>query len=42
MKTLQTRSITKQLRTDLGRSVGVITAIQVVWLFRFIGTQLSH
>ena len=31
------RSITQRLRTDLGRSVGVTTATQLVWLNRFTG-----
>ena len=35
-------SITQRLRTDLGRSVGVTTAIQPVWINRFTGTQASH
>ena len=30
-------SIKQQLRTDLGRSVGVTTAIQLVWLTWFTG-----
>ena len=30
-------SITQRLRTDLGRSVGVTTAIQLVWLTWFTG-----
>ena len=34
-------SITQRLRTDLGRSVGVTTATQLVWLTWFMG-QLSH
>ena len=32
----------KRLRTDLGQSVGVTTAIQLVWLNRFTGSQPSH
>ena len=32
-------SITQRLWTDLGRSVGVTTAIQLVWLNRFTGTN---
>ena len=39
-KTPPKTSITQ--RTDLGRSVGVTTAIQLVWLNRFTGTQPSH
>ena len=35
-------SITQRLGTDLGRSVGVTTVIQLVWLNRFTGTQPSH
>ena len=35
-------SITQRLRTDLGRSVGVSTAIQLVWFNQFTGTQPSH
>ena len=31
-KTPQKSSITQRLRTDLGRSVGVTTATQLVWL----------
>ena len=31
-------SITQRLRTDLGRSVGVTTATQLVWLNRFTGS----
>ena len=34
--------ITQGLRTDLGRSGGVIIVIQLVWLNRFTGTQPSH
>ena len=29
----------RRLRTDKGRSVGVTTVIQLVWLNRFKGTQ---
>ena len=32
-------SITQRLRTDLGRSVGVTIATQLVWLKRFTGSQ---
>ena len=35
-------SITQRLQTDLGRSVGVTTATQLVWLNQFTGTQPSH
>ena len=35
-------SITQRLRADLGRSVGKATTIQLVWLNRFEGTQLSQ
>ena len=41
-KTPPTTSITQRLQTDLGRSVGVTTVIQLVWLNRFTGTQPSH
>ena len=41
-KTPSKTSITQRLRTDLGRSVGVTTTIQLVWLNRFTGTQPSH
>ena len=34
--------ITQQLQTDLGRSVGVMTATQLVLLNLFMGSQLSH
>ena len=42
MKTQNTpkTSITQRLSTDLGRSVGVTTAIQLMWLNRFYGYQL--
>ena len=39
--TPQKSSITQQLRTDLGRSVGVTTATQLVWLTWFTGPP-SH
>ena len=39
--TPQNSSITQRLRTDLGRSVGVTTATQLVWLTG-LGTQPSH
>ena len=35
-------SITQPLRTDLGRSVGVAIATQLVWLNQFTGFQPSH
>ena len=35
-------SITQRLQTDLGRSVGVTTVIQLVWLNRITGTQPSR
>ena len=35
-------SITQRLRTNLGRSFGTTTVIQLVWLNRFTGFQLSH
>ena len=34
-------SITQRLRTELGRSVGVTIATQLVWL-RFTGSKPSH
>ena len=34
--------ITQRLRIDLGRSVGVTIATQLVWLNRFTGFQPSH
>ena len=34
--------ITQQFQTDLGRSVGVTTATQLVWLNQFTGSQPSH
>ena len=41
-KTLQIRSITQLLQTDLGRSAGAITVIQPVWLAWGLRSQLSH
>ena len=41
-KTPPNTSITQRLLTDLGRSFGVTTAIQLVWLNRFTGTKPSH
>ena len=38
-KTPQKTSITQRLRTDLGRSVAVTTATQLVWLNRFTGSH---
>ena len=35
-------SITQRLRTDLGRSVEVTKATQLVWLNRFMGSKPSH
>ena len=35
-------SITQQLRTNLGLSVGVTTVIQLVWLNQITGFQPSH
>ena len=35
-------SIIKRLRTEWRRSVGVATAIQLMWLIRFMCTQPSH
>ena len=41
-KTPPKTSITQRLRTDLGRSVGVTIATQLVWLNQLTGTQPSH
>ena len=41
-KTPQKTSITQRLPTDLGRSVGVMIATQLVLLNRFTGSQPSH
>ena len=41
-KTPPKTSITQRLRTDLGRSVGVTTVIQLLWLNRFTGTDESN
>ena len=41
-KSQPTTSITQQLRTDLGRSIGVTTATELVWLYRLTGSQHSH
>ena len=41
-KTPQQTAITQRLRADLGRSVGVTIATQLVWLNRFTGSQPSH
>ena len=41
-KTPPKTSITQRLRNDLGRSVGVTTATQLVWLNWFTGSQPSH
>ena len=41
-KTPQKTSITQRLRTDLGPSVGVTIATQLMWLNRFTGSQPSH
>ena len=38
----QKTSITQRLWNDLGRSSGVTTVIQLVWLNRFTGFQSSH
>ena len=40
-KTPPKTSITQRLRTDIGRSVGVTTTTQLVWLNRFTGSQTS-
>ena len=41
-KTPRKTSITQRLRTDLGRSVGVTIATQLVWLNRFTRSQPTH
>ena len=41
-KTPTKTSITQRLRNDLGRSVGVTIATQLVWLNRFTGSQPPH
>ena len=41
-KTPPKTSITQRLRTDLGRSVGVTTATQLVYLNQFTGSQPFH
>ena len=41
-KTPPKTSITQRLRTDLGRSVGVTTANQLVWLNNLTGSQPSN
>ena len=41
-KTPPKTSITQRLRTDLGRSVGVTIATELVWLKRFTGSKPSH
>ena len=41
-KTPQQTSITQRLGTDLGWSVGVTTAIQLMWLNRLTGSKPSH
>ena len=41
-KTLQIRSITPLLRTELGRPAGATTVIQPVWLTRGLRAQPSH
>ena len=41
-KTPPKTSITQQLRIDLGRSVGVAVAIQLVWFNRFTSVQTSN
>ena len=34
--------LTQGLQTNLGRSVGFTTAIQLLWLIRLTGSQPSH
>ena len=41
-KHTQETSIQQRLRTDLGRSVGITIANQLVWLNRLAGPQPSH
>ena len=41
-KTPPNISITQRLRTKLGRSVGVMTVVQLVWLNRFTESQPSN
>ena len=41
-KTPPKTSISQQLQTDLGRSVGVTTATQLLWLNRLTGSELYH
>ena len=41
-KTQPKTSISQRLRTDLGRSVGVTIATQLVCLNRLMGSQTSH
>ena len=41
-KTPPKTSITQRLRIYIGRSIGVTTATQQVWLNRFTGSQPSH
>ena len=42
IKTPPKTSITQRLQTDLGRSVKVTIATQLVWLNRFTDSQPSH
>ena len=42
IKTPPITSITQRLQTDLGRSVKVTIATQLVWLNRFTDSQPSH
>ena len=39
---LPEKTSTNRLRTDLRRSIGVMTSNQLVWLNRFAGSQPSH
>ena len=41
-KTQSKASITQPLQTNLGRSVGVTTGTQLVWLNRLTESQPSH
>ena len=42
LKTSPKTLITQPFWTDLGQSVGVTTATQLVWLNQFTGSQTSH
>ena len=42
IKTQPKTLISQQLRTDLGRSVGVTAVTPLVWLIQFMSAKLSH